>query len=354
MNPVLIAGAGLSGLAAALTLTKNGVPVRIIERDPKFHYGQRGSALMPRTLEVYNFLGVLADCTKTGNHPFKRCIYEMPEGRKPMKIFEMFTYEDPTPSVPFRNCWIIGQAHNEEILRDHLAKHNVFVELSTELVDFDQDENGVIAHVIKHNGSEETSETIPAAFLIGADGARSTVRKKLGLSFTGETRDDERMFLADMEIKGLSRDYWHSWGDHSPRNIYLRPTEYDGLFSCLIYAPPKDLKAISDDRDALFKFIKDVTNRHELEFGNITWMSEWRANIRMANKFSEGRVFIVGDAAHIHAPHGAQGFNSGVQDSYNLAWKLALVWHGIAPRSLLDSYTDERLPVIKDMIHPGR
>ncbi|KAF7798976.1 hypothetical protein EIP86_010205 [Pleurotus ostreatoroseus] len=241
MDPVLVVGSGLSGLAAALYLAKNGVPVRIIERDSEFHCGQRGSALMPRTLEQYHFLGVLPDILNEGMRPLPRCMYGMPEGRVPIKIFEMLPWIESTPDVPFRNAWIIGQAHNEEILRRHLAKHSVHVELNTELVGYEHDDEKVVAHVIKRKGGEEISEDIPTPFLIGADGAASTVRKTLQIPFVGETLDGQRMLLVDIEINGLNLE-------------------------C------------------------------------------------------------------------------------NLVWKLSLVYHGLANRSLLATYSEERVPAIKDML----
>ena len=100
-DPVLQAGAGPTGLLLALTLAKNGVPVRIVDKDATFHLGQRGSGIQPRTLEIYNYLGMLPDYLNNGGLLVPRCVYEMPEGVKPAKIFEMSRYEEPTPSVPF-------------------------------------------------------------------------------------------------------------------------------------------------------------------------------------------------------------------------------------------------------------
>ncbi|KAF7798988.1 hypothetical protein EIP86_010217 [Pleurotus ostreatoroseus] len=335
-KPVFIAGAGPTGLALAIALTKNGVPVRIIEKNSQHHIGQRGSGLMPRTLEAYRFLGVVDDIIKVGSRFPKHCVYEWPEGRKPVKTFEMLPWAEPTPSVPYRNPWMIGQARNEAILRTHLKELGVRVELSTELVGFEQDEDGVRVKVIKRNESAEAPEIVEASFLVGADGAKSIVRKQLGLSFTGETREESRVLLADIEVKGLGSEF--------------RPTEDEGVFSVLIVGSDVDYPTLVQDHQALFNHIKKVTNRKELEFGKVKYVTEWRPNIRMADKFGEGRVFIAGDAAHVHPPSGGQGLNSSVQDAFNLAWKLALVWKGIAAPSLLETYTIERVPVIAEML----
>ncbi|THG97838.1 hypothetical protein EW026_g4253 [Hermanssonia centrifuga] len=348
--PVLIAGAGPSGLVLALTLAKNGVPVRIIEKDTKYHVGQRGAGIQPRSQDIYGYLGTLPDVVNAGRPNLLRCIYEMPGGTVPAKIYDMTPFNPPTPSVPNRNPIILGQAHNEEILRAHLAKHDVYIELCTELVGFEQSESGVTAHIVKHENGNETQETVHTRWLVGADGARSIVRKQLGLTFLGDTRQGEHIVIGDLEVKNLSRDFWHTWGSMSTKLIYLRPTEYDGIFSLLI-GGQFDRDALINSREALLNHIRETTNRHELEFGIIKWLSDFKPNIRMVNKFGEGNVFIVGDAAHVHSPTGGQGMNTGVQDAFNLGWKLSLVYKGHASPSLLETYSEERLPVIDEMLN---
>ncbi|KAF7798986.1 hypothetical protein EIP86_010215 [Pleurotus ostreatoroseus] len=347
-KPILIAGAGPTGLVLALTLAKNGIPVRIIEKDSQFHVGQRGSGLQPRTLELFRFLGVADDIVNGGRRLVKRCIYEMPDGRKPARIFDMAPWEEPTPSVPYRNPWIIGQSHNEEIIRSHLEKHGVHVELNTELVGFEQDANGVTAQIVKHSSSSDVPETFHASFLVGAEGARSVVRKQLGFTFLGETRPADRILISDMEVKGISDEVSLAMSTFGVRDIYY-------FHSIGIRGEPTILALnfeplFEEDHQALFAHIRKVSNRPELEFGKIKWLSEWKPNIRMANKFGEGRAFIIGDSAHVHSPTGGQGLNTGVQDAYNLAWKLSLVHKGLAAPSLLETYTEERLPVISEML----
>ena len=167
--------------------------MRIIEKDSQFHMGQRGSGLQPRTLELLNYIGALPDVLNGGSLLHKRAIYEVPGGRKVLKVVDLSPYEEPTPSVPYvsselsyvlwtrqsdpistqRNPWIIGQSHHEEILRAHLAQHDVHVEMNTELVSFEQTADGVTANLVKRNGSEETQETVTTGWLVGADGAHS-------------------------------------------------------------------------------------------------------------------------------------------------------------------------------------
>jgi len=131
--PVLIAGGGPTGLVLALTLVKNGIRVRIIQKDPQFHAGQRGAGIQPRTLEAYNLLGVLPDVLKEGIPITPIRYYKLPGGIEPLETFYMLPPEDPTPSTPFINAWILGQNKAEEILREHLAQYGCEVELCTEL-----------------------------------------------------------------------------------------------------------------------------------------------------------------------------------------------------------------------------
>ncbi|KAJ3529077.1 hypothetical protein NM688_g7904 [Phlebia brevispora] len=312
---VLIAGSGPSGLILALTLVKNDIPVRIIEKDSEFHEGQRGSGVQPRTLEVFNYLGCLDDMLKKAKPAEPRAVYKLPEGVEIAKIVEMAPYIPPTPSVPYRNPVIHGQASSEAVLRTHLAKYNIFVELETELVDFQQNPDSVTAHVVKRSGGKEVRETLTVDWLVGADGAHSFVRNKLGLTFLGETRPAESIIIADVEVKGLSTDYWHSWGDQSTKSVWLRPTETPGVFHLMAGGKQADLATMQQGREQIIKYILDVTNRHDLEFREVKFVKEWRPNIRIVNKFSEGRVFVIGDAGHVHSPTGGQGMNTGVQDA---------------------------------------
>ncbi|KAH9829714.1 monooxygenase [Rhodofomes roseus] len=356
---ILIAGAGPAGLVLALALAQNGVKVRIIDKESFYRPGQRGAGMQPRTLEVLNYLGVLNDVlAKAIISPTQRRVYKLPGGTEPLKTVTMLQYDKPTPSTPIAahaaaipskvNGVHIGQDNSEAILRAHLAKYGCSVELGTELRDFEQHPDHVVVQLAKNDGVTEKIEILTCRFLVGTDGGRGVTRKKLGLTFQGETRAQHTL-VGELEVFGLDRDYWHQWGDPSTLFCMMRPTENLNCFYVII-GGQIDFEKLQSNKEEFVKTIRAATDRQDLKFGELRWITDWRPNIRMANKFGEGRGFVAGDAAHVHSPTGGQGLNSSVQDSFNLAWKLTLVEKGLASPDLLDTYTEERLPVIAGML----
>ncbi|KAH7925919.1 hypothetical protein BV22DRAFT_1128595 [Leucogyrophana mollusca] len=352
--PVLVAGAGPAGLVAALTLLRNGVSVRIIDKEPHYRIGQRGPGIFPRSLELFHFLEV-PEVDEVGRSLPLIQVYK-PGTVEPLKSFPMCPYTEPTPAIPIFNPKVIGQQTLEAILRSHLEKFGVFVEVGTELRSFEQSSDGVIAKVAKQRGNEEVLETIEASWLVGTDGARGVTRKQLGLTFLGETRDEVRLLTGDIRLrgKGIDRVHWHrfeSEGGKGEKGVMLRPTEEvgeDGFQFVLVWRGV-DVSKLVTDKEALYQTIREIIPT-EIEFKELVWASEFRPNIRMVNKFGEGRVFVAGDAAHVHSPTGGQGLNSSVQDAFNLSWKIAVVQKGLSSASLLSTYTAERLPVIAEML----
>ncbi|TFK73744.1 hypothetical protein BDN72DRAFT_875643 [Pluteus cervinus] len=356
---VLIAGGGSSGLVLALTLVKHGIPVRIIEKEANHRVGQRGTGIMPRSLELHEFLDTLPDIEERATLIPHFAFYGE-DGKTVVKSTEMSPYVEPTPAIPHPNPLMLGQDAQEAILRAHLKQHGCEVELSTELLSFTQADDGVIATIAKRTGQSQVEETVKYSYLVGADGAHSRVRKMLGINFRGETKTAESIVTGDIFVESgeevLNRNDWHAWGEPSSKMMSLRPAGKGGkLFTLLAMGLDYDQGDIShaymsSSREAFIDEFYKVTGRRDIVFGDTVWLSTWRPNIRMVDQFSVGRVFLVGDAAHCHSPTGGQGMNSSIQDSWNLAWKLALVTKGQAKPSLLDSYTQERLPVIAEML----
>jgi 2-polyprenyl-6-methoxyphenol hydroxylase-like FAD-dependent oxidoreductase len=309
---VLIAGAGPTGLTLAIDLARRGVGVRLIEKASEYFDGSRGDGLQPRTLEVFDDLGVIDEVLDQG--------IAMPAIR--VTIGGQFVGErrmaepvDPTPDIPYPNGRMLGQSRTEAILRKRLADFGVEVELSTELVGFRQTDDQVIAEL-------STGETVIADYLVGADGGRSFVRKTLGIAFEGTTDESIRMLLGDVSADGLDHAYGHWFGKAGQpmEGIFLTPLSGGDQFQ--FGTPPDD-----DQLDPTLETLQELVDRYAgpgvAKLHNLTWSTIWRPNVRLAERFRVGRVFIAGDAAHVHPPTGGQGLNTGVQDAYNLGWKLA-------------------------------
>ncbi|KAF9003675.1 monooxygenase [Cyathus striatus] len=351
---VLVVGAGPSGLILALSLLQNGVSVRIIEKEVSHRVGERGAGIMPRTFEVHNLLGTLPDILNSATSVPPRRVYEFPGGTKVITEDNMMPYIEPAYHTPYANPMALGQNYQEEILRKHLKKYGVEVELATTLEKFEQYDDHVAAHLLKLVEGNATSEIVNYAYLVGADGAHSTIRKKLGLSFLGECIQEAYMKVGDIEMEeSLDRKFWHFWGEPRSKMVFIRPSGQDPDVYNFIVSGDDSLINVTatSGRENLIQAIEEITGRKDLVFKAIRWISNYRPNVRMVDKFHVNRVFLAGDAAHCHSPAGGQGMNSSSQDAFNLGWKLALVAKGLAPPSLLDSYDEERLPVIAEMLN---
>lgn len=327
---VVVAGAGPTGLTMALDLVRRGVGVRIVDKADRFSVGSRGDGLSPRTLEVFEDLGVLDDVISAGmSAPLTRVYAEdqvVWEGRMAEPVA-------PRPDVPYPNVWFVPQWRTEQILRSQLAAHGVEVTLNAGVAAFEQDPCGVTVAM-------EDGRTLRATYLVGADGGRSTVRKRLAVPFAGETNEDITMLLADVRVDGLDHDYGHGW--MLDGQTFFGFTPLAGADDTYVLNTPAS--GIPLTLDGLQQTLESASGRSDIRLRDLTWSTIWRPNVRMVQQFRVGRVFLAGDAAHVHPPAGGQGLNTGVQDAYNLGWKLAAVLDGV-PDELLDSYELERLPV---------
>ena len=329
---VLIAGAGPTGLTLALDLARRGVRCRIVDQAPAVQVGSRGRGLQPRTLEVLDDLGLVdAVIAHGGPYPPLRVHQDgqvVWEGAMSERIA-------PSPDVPYPNLWMVPQWRTVGLLRDRLAELGVRVEPGAALTAMEQDTAGVTVTL-------NDSERVRVGWLVGADGGRSATRRLLGVPFEGTSDETVRVLVADVRVEGLARDTWHLWrpADDPKAMIGLCPLPGTDAFQLTIPNPSCDLSTL----ETIAGYVAQRTGRADLRLTEVLWQSEWRPNIRLATRFRVGRVFLAGDAAHVHPPAGGQGLNTGVQDAYNLGWKLGAVLAG-APDSLLDSYEAERLPV---------
>ncbi|MGW4207459.1 FAD-dependent monooxygenase [Lentzea sp. NPDC004789] len=315
---VLIIGAGATGLTLALDLSRRGVPFRIVDAAPAPFAGSRGKGLQPRSMEVFHDLGLIEPVLASGRFHLRQRHYK---GREVLREWDMHEGREPTADRPYASTMLIPQFRVEQIMRDALPQA---VEYGMPLTSFVQDDNGVTAVV--------GPETVRAKYLVGCDGGKSFVRKHLGVQFIGETREHQRMLVGDVRVSGLDREYWHGWSTDDGQWLGLCPLPGTDLYQ---------FQATGDGEPSLElyrRIVRERTGLDDVVLHDATWMSLFRTNIRMVDRFRVGQVFLAGDAAHVHSPAGAQGMNTGIQDAYNLGWKLAM-------ETLLDSYESERKPV---------
>jgi 2-polyprenyl-6-methoxyphenol hydroxylase-like FAD-dependent oxidoreductase len=336
---ILIAGAGPTGLTLAIELARRGVGVQIVERAATAAVGSRGDGLQPRTLEVFDDLGVLDAVLAAGAPQAPMRAYAGGRFRGERRMSDL---REPTPDVPYPNPWVLGQDRTEGVLRDRLRELGGRVEFATELVTFTQDESGVTATLRRHG----VQETVRAGYLVGADGGASTVRRTLGIAFEGSTDESIRMLLGDVRAEGLDHDhgYWFASEDDMRSGVALTPLPGGDLFQ---FACPLGESGAEPSLATLQATVDRFFPESGLRLTELAWSTVWRPNVRLARRFRDGRVFLAGDAAHAHPPTGGQGLNTGVQDAYNLGWKLAAALTGPEAEAvrLLDSYEAERLPV---------
>ncbi|KAH9939635.1 FAD binding domain-containing protein, partial [Epithele typhae] len=353
-------GAGPTGLTAALALAQHGVPVRLIERDAAFHQMSRGSGVHARTVEMFRLLGVHPAFARTAAHHPPTRAYALPEGRRVVREWHILEEPVITPDRPYVHLQghaMISQFQTQGILRAELEKYGVRVELGVELVGLEQREGEVVATVRRVGAVEEQ---IHAAYVVGADGAKGKwtarasrpTRKAIGAKFEGETQDGAGAVWAeaDVEGEGITTEYWHMWSKPGEAAVSMRPKGSAPGYHIGLIGLSFDPIGLDESPEKFIEAVHNLTGRKDLVFKDLHTLMYWRPSVRMVDKMSEGRVFIAGDAAHVHPPTGGQGLNTGILDAMNLAWKLALAYRGHASATLLASYEAERLPVILQML----
>ena len=316
------------------------VRFRIIDKAESYFNGSKGKGLQPRSLEVLDDLGVVDTILGHGKFhiPFRGY-----DGAKVLGERDPHAGRNPTPSTPYASSLILPQWRVEETLRTLLETSGGGVDLATELVSLTQDDDGVTA-TLQSAGGEET---VRCDYLVAADGGRSFVRKSLNVPFEGETWTEERMYVGDVLLEGLDREAWHSWPNHPDGWLALCPLPSTDAFQFQAQVPVGQEQEPS--LELFQKIVEERTGRSDIELTKATWLSLYRPNVRMASRFRIGRIFLAGDAAHVHSPAGGQGMNTGIQDAYNLGWKLSSVLKG-APEKLLETYEEERLPVAANVL----
>ncbi|MEU0085179.1 FAD-dependent monooxygenase [Streptomyces sp. NPDC006274] len=323
-RPVLVVGAGPSGLTAAVELTRRGVPVYCVDRAEGPSMSTKALGVWPRTLELLRRMG--ADEEIRRRVLPQRAMRYYSDGR----VIADLRFRDPDVQPV---C--LPQPDVEDMLRDALAEAGGRIAWGTELVGFQQDGPAVEAVLRGPDGTERTEEF---SWVVGADGARSRVREHLDIGFEGATHELS-FVVADIDLDGsLEPDVTHYFC--SPRGILVTCGLPSGRFRVFTSAPPGLGR---DDVDlAVVQKLVDERGPGGIQLRDPDWISVFAVHSRHADRTREGRVFLLGDAAHIHSPAGGQGLNIGMADAHNLAWKLALCWHGRSDTALLDSFERER------------
>ncbi|MER5353069.1 FAD-dependent monooxygenase [Kitasatospora sp. NPDC002551] len=348
---VLIVGAGPTGLTLACDLARRGVCALLVEQAPALFPGSRGKGLQPRTQEVFEDLGLLAAVHAAGR-PYPRMLSW--ENGERQGEWDLVGARGPDPTVPFPAVWMLPQWRTQELLHDRLRQLGGEVAFGTALSGLDQHPDRVEARL---TGPDGTVRTVTARYLVAADGGRSTVRRAVGIAMTGEQVDPRPALVADVEIDGLDRVNWHCWPKAPGGALLLCPlpsTTAFQLFAQFGAADGGDGAEDGAEPDASAEGVRRTiaarTHLPESAVGAVHWASGFRPRAALAERFREGRVFLAGDAAHIHSPAGGQGLNTSVQDAYNLGWKLGQVLRHGADEALLDSYEQERLPIAADVL----
>jgi 2-polyprenyl-6-methoxyphenol hydroxylase-like FAD-dependent oxidoreductase len=337
---VLIVGAGPTGLMLANQLGRRGVRTTIVDRHAGPAVETRALGVQARTLEIYAKLGLASRALELGKRGTGANIWA--DGRRTARVPLGEAGRGLTP-YPF--ILILGQDDNERIMGEKLRDWRLAVQWRTELTHLDQQPDHVRATLRQPDG---TSREVGAAWVAGCDGAHSAVRDLNRIGYPGAPYQHV-FFVADTMATGsmvADEVNVYLWRDGFHLFFPMRGNDHWRVVGIL---PP----VLRDKADVSFgDVIPSITGEagQDLAFSACSWFSTYRISHRAAERFRDRRCFLLGDAAHIHSPVGAQGMNTGLQDAYNLAWKLALVIAGRADAALLDSYERERIPVAQRLL----
>lgn len=337
---VLIIGAGPTGLMMACQLTILQVPFIIVEKDPQSTTESRAIGIQARTLEIFEQMGIV-DTFLEQAKPAKGIDF-VDEG-KIVESIPLSGMGQGLTKYPF--LLLLEQYKTEKILIDFLTQHKKEILYNTTVLSVTQDTEKAYAHVQLANGKEED---IMADYLVGADGAHSIVRHSLGIELAGKTYQ-QSLFVLDCNLQSpvLSKTHISVAVSQSAfAAIFPMP---EGHWRIVGEVPPS---AYGKDTISFDDVKADFGKRMQLDvqLSNPRWVSLYHAHHRCVATFQKGRCFLVGDAAHIHSPVGAQGMNTGFGDAYNLSWKLAFVYKKLANPSLLKTLDEDRLPFAKKLV----
>ena len=337
---VLVVGAGPTGLMLANQLVRRGIRTMIIDRHAGPARETRALGVQARTMEIYQHLGIIDSALTLGRKALAANFWARGKHAARIPLGDIGKDESP-----YAFLLILGQDDNERLLGDNLRKLGSDVQWSTELVGLTQDADGATATLKQPDGS---LRELRASWVGGCDGSRSAVRELSGIAFDGAPYEHV-FFVADVEMAGpmVPEELGvYMWTEGFHLLFPMRGADHWRVVGIL----PAELRGRDDLTFAeVLPGLRQELGA-ELVLKHCSWFSTYRIHHRRATRFRDGRCFLMGDAAHVHSPVGAQGMNTGLQDAYNLAWKLALVIPGRASATLLDSYEAERIPVAERLL----
>jgi len=336
---VLIVGAGPTGLVLALWLTLLGVRVRIVDKTAEPGTTSRALAVQARTLELYRQVG-LADAVVAGG----RKMTTINLWKTGQHVAHVVFGDMGADLSPFPYALIYPQDEHERLLIERLAEAGVQVERQTELVAFEETSAGVRARLKRADGGTNTCE---AAYLAGCDGAHSTIREGLAIGFPGGTYN-HLFYVADVDARGAVMNGELHGALDTTDFLIVFPLKDDGR--ARLIGTVRTEAEHPDDNLSWDNVSQRVIEWMRIDVERVNWFSTYRVHHRVADRFRKNRMFLLGDAAHIHSPVGGQGMNTGIGDAVNLAWKIGDVVHGRADASLLDSYEPERIAFARRLV----
>ncbi|RLQ09197.1 rifampin monooxygenase [Micromonospora sp. BL1] len=332
MFDVIVVGGGPTGMMLAAELRLQGVGVLVLERDAEPPPYVRSLGLHVRSIEVMDQRGLLERFLDNG-------------GKHPIRGF-FAGIDKPAPAdLDTAHPYVLGipQTRTDRLLADHAAEVGAEIRRGRAVTGLEQDDDGVTVHL-----DGEPSEPLRARFVVGCDGGRSTVRKLLGVGFPGEPSTVDTL-LGEMEVTASPDEITTIMTEvrRTEKRFGLGPSGRPGVFRVVV--PAADVTSVPPTLD---DFKRQLTAYAGTDFGvhSPRWLSRFGDATRLAERYRIGRVFLAGDAAHVHPPLGGQGLNLGIQDAFNLGWKLAAAVNGWAPGDLLDTYESERRPVAADVL----
>jgi 2-polyprenyl-6-methoxyphenol hydroxylase-like FAD-dependent oxidoreductase len=329
---VLIVGAGPTGLTLGIDLARRGVDALLVERAEGLFPGSRGKGIQPRTQEVFDDLGVLQEIREAGGPYPARMIWKDGERAGEQAMSEKVAADE---GAPYTEPLMVAQWRTQEILYARLAGLGGRVAFGREVAGLEQDAEGVTVRFAD-------GTTARARYVVAADGGRSAVRRALGVGMAGKTVDPAPFLVADVRVRGLDRDHWHTFPKDDGSGVALCPLAGTDDFQLQARLPEGTEPDLS--LAGVRELVAGYTHLGAEDVTELRWASDFRPRAALADRFRAGRVFLAGDAAHVHSPAGGQGLNTSVQDAYNLGWKLGAVLRGGAPEALLDTYEEERRP----------